>query len=1595
MSVFADVFKELEDRLLRRVEELVDNLHRPLREAQEMRWQELESKALALFEAEKERQRSTLDTELEALRAESAALRMELEGLKVPAERTAWRSAEREEPQRHDQPPHGLAPLAAAEAGPKQAIGATAAAAIAGPEALEPVKRPSDSGSQRSVPTASPAVAPTMAAGASPAASAAASLALPASVPSVSPPPPLLAAPAEGAAAAVALAAKPVASSVVAEPTEAQTPGAVVAVAPAEAVVGEAVLEQHRASFSSFTGDIPPELLVQRLKDRPSRQLLSLPLCSPPVPRTGLSRTMWVVLAVLMFLLLMVLLAFSLFPFVTATCIFITVMWMAYLCSEEQFIRIVHGKGTRNGRQVQWLMIASALRVVQGLRSSHENEHKIRAFMYAICAVALFFNPDVGVLTALYTRYDVFRGTAILTCIFFATTYAFHRLEQRMHERALRRGDHHPEDSPKGGNAVVQENLRSISQCLQERGRYQHRTSEKRIHELLARSDKAMLNEMLERMAHSGTLERTLGHFRDTAEHASRCQLLELLCVHRQEWLSVKSKVALLHTLMVMRLSSCTSAELAVESLLLGSLGDQLTAVKCMLDGNGSIHSMHKLVFEDVTDKDVKDRVLGHFLHEGTAQVAQRALMSSGHFRELVSLGRRFGCIPRHLTFFRDFERDGSFYDGRCGHSWLKIITDMDDTLQCSGGRWPAGIDARYPRHTTYPGVTAFYRELQGGGELGQLVALSARPHLVSDLVERGIFERFAKLMKQDGLHTMPALLTGEIDTGLKFSLSGGTGEGMMALGSKKFQKFQEYISLYPEFRVVFIGDNGQADYAVGQMMCEHYPHNVEQVWIHKVQPVDATWGYKPASKAPVAFFDDYVMAAVSAATRPSPLISPDGLERILTSAIEDFKKISTWPTPAHREAALSDLNLSISRACDALRAFGRDASGIEHIDGDRAVALAAPTAGADAAGPAQAGPDEGAGLSLFGRALSYAKGTRAIPSQAAESETVVGGTCLTPKDGFEVDTSPAPQLVERSPVAVDAAHVPVNDGSPNAVAKQEGVERTVSLVGRALRMVGGTAHSAVVTSLATSPQAAGRRSVDLDDGLLPAQLPPALADSHQVLFEDRGAAEGSSLATLAAAAVPPLPVPTELAAPPEITTAQSLGGLSLFNIARGLLPSSAAKSTSNSAEASQSVTPTLGPAAREAAKGIDPPTPPDAALPEAVPEEVEVAAASGAAPATSGQGAAELAAAAPSQFFSRLARALGDIRSTAPDGQEAKSEPSAVASPSTEAGDGQEPLACAVVGDASTVVAAAAATNGSASHVSVTEVATVTAVAAAASHGCAADRPAASPDASLREAELGGSMPTTQPEFRKKWFAQPVAAAKPQGKGAHHPPSLPAPPRSFFERVGAGLQGRHRSEVPVVAPAAPNSPTANVEACGAVAQASGGSAPPAEAAAADAPASPARSGSGAVGEAAASAAAAPSVEAAGDEALAQYSVPAAVSAENGGRRSLFGLSRSLGSRAAVAGQDRLPPEPRPATERGGCSPERLAGQAAVPVASAMSAAPQVVSVMEGTDVIAAGTASTQRMTDVDSTSVALDPEKLLRDLPGKETSATKATRQN
>ena len=88
-------------------------------------------------------------------------------------------------------------------------------------------------------------------------------------------------------------------------------------------------------------------------------------------------------------------------------------------------------------------------------------------------------------------------------------------------------------------------------------------------------------------------------------------------------------------------------------------------------------------------------------------------------------------------------------------------------------------------RHTPYPGVTAFYRELQGGGNVGQLVALSARPHIVNDIMERGVFKKFQILQANHGLHTMPGFFCEKSVSRLPLSSLSSPPSVVKALGSE------------------------------------------------------------------------------------------------------------------------------------------------------------------------------------------------------------------------------------------------------------------------------------------------------------------------------------------------------------------------------------------------------------------------------------------------------------------------------------------------------------------------------------------------------------------------------------------------------------------------------------------------------------------------------------------------------------------------------------------------------------------------------------------------------------------------------------------
>ena len=116
---------------------------------------------------------------------------------------------------------------------------------------------------------------------------------------------------------------------------------------------------------------------------------------------------------------------------------------------------------------------------------------------------------------------------------------------------------------------------------------------------------------------------------------------------------------------------------------------DKLSELKSLADAKGDVHNMHKLVYSDIQSPDVKRRILAHIKTQADIIKAHHDMRSRN---KMQALGQ---------------------------YAWRKIISDVDDTLTCSGGANEslglAGLDVSYPAKTVYPGVLAFYRELDLG----------------------------------------------------------------------------------------------------------------------------------------------------------------------------------------------------------------------------------------------------------------------------------------------------------------------------------------------------------------------------------------------------------------------------------------------------------------------------------------------------------------------------------------------------------------------------------------------------------------------------------------------------------------------------------------------------------------------------------------------------------------------------------------------------------------------------------------------------------------------------------------------------------------
>lgn len=287
--------------------------------------------------------------------------------------------------------------------------------------------------------------------------------------------------------------------------------------------------------------------------------------------------------------------------------------------------------------------------------------------------------------------------------------------------------------------------------------------------------------------------------------------------------------------------------ERTIAMVLLSIKGEQLAAFKALLNTRGDYQDLEKLVFDDIDNVALRQQILDHIAREAAA----------------------FPVTD------------------------LKILCDIDDTVQARLH------DRRYPKRTIYPGVVAFIEALERGsaaipGMPGDLTFITARP-----MDAFGLIENYTR----DALHEL-GLPPHTVLSGSFLHLL--THDSM---ADKKIENFNRYRLLFPEAGVVFIGDSGQGDVAVGRRMLQTDADAVQGIFIHDVR--ESTEAVREGWRQEGIFpFDTYVGAAAEAYARG--MITAEGVQHVIDAARREFAAIR-FDSGAQREKAQALLERDIA----------------------------------------------------------------------------------------------------------------------------------------------------------------------------------------------------------------------------------------------------------------------------------------------------------------------------------------------------------------------------------------------------------------------------------------------------------------------------------------------------------------------------------------------------------------------------------------------------------------------------------------------------------------------------------------------------------
>ncbi|MBN1209755.1 MAG: hypothetical protein JXB05_33205 [Myxococcaceae bacterium] len=349
------------------------------------------------------------------------------------------------------------------------------------------------------------------------------------------------------------------------------------------------------------------------------------------------------------------------------------------------------------------------------------------------------------------------------------------------------------------------------------------RGEEKQILDMFRSAAPGELNQLLSRLPRN-ELHELMG---DLDNHLfgpkNRDAFLGLLSKGRLGELSIDNRAKVIDALQYHATGS--KDEEAVRDIFLGTQGAALTALKNAVDAGGDYHDLQQLVFHDIDNAGIRSQLLDHFRAQA---------QPSGQ---------------------------------------VKVLSDIDDTFYVNLK------DDRYPGKTVYPGVRAFYSELDKGGGAsadreGDLTFISARPY-----DRAGLGESLTRSMLDANGVGNATVLSGDF-----LHLIGNSN-----IADKKFDNWQQYRQLFPEYKSVFIGDSGQGDAIFGAKAVASAPSDMKAVFIHNVTNMSAE-ERKAMAQQGIFVFDTYVGAATEAFRRG--LITREGLERVASSASRELDAV-------------------------------------------------------------------------------------------------------------------------------------------------------------------------------------------------------------------------------------------------------------------------------------------------------------------------------------------------------------------------------------------------------------------------------------------------------------------------------------------------------------------------------------------------------------------------------------------------------------------------------------------------------------------------------------------------------------------------------